>query len=59
MDRKHYELIKSYILKLLDEESTIDPSRLFEKTFDAFKDTFKTQTGLYIYHVKIDLEARD
>ncbi len=58
MDRKDYDLIKGYILKLLDEESAIDPSRLFEETFDAFKDTFKTQTGLYIYHVKMDLEAR-
>lgn len=58
MNKLHYEEIKEFFLQLLDKETALPINTLLEKGKERFNHLFKDETGWYLYHVKLDLEAR-
>jgi galactokinase len=58
MKRERYNEICDFILNTLEEEKEITINRLIEKANYRFWDQLKDETGWYIYHVKLDMEAR-
>jgi galactokinase len=58
MKRDRYNEIRDFILNALEEEKEITINRLIEKANYLFWNQLKEETGWYIYHVKLDLEAK-
>jgi len=58
MKRARYNEIIDFILHTLEHEKEITINRLIEKANYRFWDELKDETGWYVYHVKLDMEAR-
>jgi galactokinase len=58
LEKKYYDSISEFILKTLEAESELSFSQLVEKANYIFWNELKDQTGWYLIHVKLDLEAK-
>ena len=57
MKCEFYNEIRDFILNVLDKEDCTINS-LIDKADLCFGERFKQEIGFYIYHVKLDMEAR-
>lgn len=58
MERNSYEAIKLYMLKILDHGNSIDINTFINLAHEKFEPIHKVGTGMMVYSVKRDLEAR-
>jgi galactokinase len=58
MKRDRYDQISDFILNTLEGEKEMTINKLIEKGNYRFWEQLKDETGWYIYHVKLDMEAR-
>ncbi|MCK8521442.1 hypothetical protein M0D21_07680 [Aquimarina sp. D1M17] len=56
--KRRYDLIKSFILKTIEEHKEISFSDLTDLAVDTLSSTFDGKVVWYIVTVKLDLEAR-
>jgi hypothetical protein len=58
MNAEVYDVIRQFILNLLTKEEEITIEAFHEETHKQFNNLLGENTGWFVYHVKLDLEAK-